>query len=171
VCRLRQVLVELCDLLNEQKDILNRLLELAQEEQRILIGGESDKLEAVVRLELKELSKLNAAEKKRTTLNKTIATELGLTEGNISITEIGAKVEPAEKELLIKIQKELLVLIEEHAILNSQNRDLINSHMEYSNAMLDMLSEPEDPLNNFYGDDGKATIDKKKSSGFYSGHA
>ena len=168
---MRQVLVELCALLGEQKDILNKLLELSQEEQRILINGESDKLEAVVRLELKELSKLGAAEKKRTALNKAIATELNLPEDNITITAISEKVEPGERETLLKLQKELLVLTEEHTQLNSQNRELIKSHMEYSNAMIDLFAEPEDPLNNFYGGDGKATDERKKATGLYTGHA
>ena len=168
---MRQVLIELCDLLNEQKDILNKLLELSREEQRILVGGESDKLEAVVRLELKELSKLGAVEKKRAALNKTLATELKIPEDDISITRVSENVEPAERETLIKLQKELLMLIEEHTQLNSENRELIKSHMEYSGAMLELLSEPEDPLNNFYGGDGRAAEDRKKTTGFYSGHA
>jgi len=29
----------------------------------------------------------------------------------------------------------------------------------------------EDPLNNMYGGDGKAAADRKKSTGFYDGHA
>ena len=168
---MRQILVELCDLLNEQKVILEGLLDLSREEQRILINGESDLLEAVVRRELKELSKLGAVERKRSALNKTITTELDLQDDNVNITEICTKIEPAEKDTLLKIQKELLMLIDEHAQLNSQNRELINSHMEYSGAMLEMLAEPDDPLNNFYGVDGKSTVDKKKATGFYTGHA
>ena len=168
---MRQVLVELYDLLNEQKVILNDLLDLSREEQRILVNGESDLLEAVVRRELKELSKLGAVERNRTVLNKTLATEFGLPEDGVNITEISTKVEPAEKETLLKIQKELIALIDEHSQMNSQNRDHIKSHMEYSSAMLDMLAEPDDPLNNFYGGDGKSTVDKKKATGFYTGHA
>ena len=95
---MRQVLVELCDLLNEQKEILNKLLELSHEEQRILIGGESDKLEAVVRLELKELSKLGALERKRAALNSDITTELSLAEDNITISTIAENAEPDEKD-------------------------------------------------------------------------
>ena len=169
---MRQVLTELCDLLIEQKEVLYKLLELSQEEQRILIAGQSDKLEAIVRLELKELSKLGALERKRTALNTSISLELNISCENITITEIAASAQEDEKELLLKLQKELLMLVESHTQLNSQNRELIDSHMEYSTAMLEMLSEPDDPLNNIYGGDGRAVADrKKKSSGFYSGHA
>ena len=168
---MRQVLIELCDLLNNQKDILNKLLELSLEEQQILIKGQSDKLEAVVRLELKELSKLGACERKRVKLCETIATELGLQSEDITISKIAENVTNEEKEVLVKLQTELLSLAGKHTELNSQNRELVNSHMEYSNAIIELMTEPDDPLNNFYGDDGRETSNRKKSTGFYSGHA
>jgi len=31
--------------------------------------------------------------------------------------------------------------------------------------------DSEDPLNNFYSGDGKATLNKKKSTGFFDKHA
>jgi hypothetical protein len=37
--------------------------------------------------------------------------------------------------------------------------------------MLELMVDSEDPLNNMYGGDGKATADRKKATGFYSGHA
>jgi flagellar biosynthesis/type III secretory pathway chaperone len=158
-------------MLVEQKEILVKLLELSREERQILINGESDKLEAVVRLQLKQLSKLGAVEKRRAELNKEIAAELSLTEDDITITSIVNNSDPAEKAILLKMQTELMALINEHAQVNAENRELINSHMEYSGAMIEMLSEPDDPLNNFYGDDGRATDEKKKTSGMFTGHA
>ena len=168
---MRQVLKDLCELLNEQKDILSKLLELSREEQQILISYDADKLEAVVRLELKELSKLGAVEKKCAALNEAILAELNLVGDDITITAIADNAEPAESESLRKLQTELLALLDEHTQVNSQNRELVNSHMEYSDAMLEMLSESEDSLNNLYGGDGKRASARKKTSGFYSGHA
>jgi hypothetical protein len=40
-----------------------------------------------------------------------------------------------------------------------------------ANAYTDEASLTIDELNNFYGDDGRSTTEKKKTTGFYSGHA
>ena len=167
---MRQSLADLCALLQEQKAVLMNLLELSKEERQIIIKAESDKLEDVIRLELRELSKLGAIEKKRMELHKTIAAELGLPEDQITVTNIAEKAEPDERDAIRKLQTELMPLIEEHAALNAENRELIKQHIEYSNVMLELMVGSEDPLNNMYGGDGRAAPEKK-SKGFFDGHA
>ena len=168
---MRLVLGELCGLLENQKSILTDLLKLTREEQRVIISGESGKLESLVRQELKELSKLGAIEKKRAELNKDIAKEMNLKQGGITVSAIADGARPDEREALRKLQAELTALIEEHKHVNKQNRELIKSHMEYSGAMLELMSEPDDPLNNFYSGDGSTTSERRKTTGFYSGQA
>lgn len=168
---MRQILAELCELLSEQKTLLENMLVMAREEQQIIIRGESEKLEDIVRKELRELSKLGAAEKKRTTLHKAIAAELGMPAEELTVTAIAERAEPDERTAIVKLQKELTELISQHTTLNLENRDLIEAHMDYSETMLDLMVGVEDPLNNFYGDDGKASPDKKKTTGLFDGHA
>jgi len=169
---MRQTLADLCILLQEQKDVLGNMLQLAKEERQIIINGESDKLESVIRLELKELNKLGAIEKKRLALHNIIAAELGFKEDeDITVSKIAEKAEPEEHDAIKKLQTELMPIIEEHTAINLENRELIKAHMEYSETMLELMVDSEDPLNNMYGGDGKAAPDRKKSTGLYSGHA
>ena len=168
---MRQSITDLCTLLQEQKDVLGNMLELAKEERQIIISGESDKLEGVIRLELRELNKLGAIEKKRLALHKDIAAELGLRDSDITVSKIAKKVEQNERDAIRKLQKELTPLIEEHTAVNMENRELIKAHIEYSETMLELMVGSEDPLNNMYGGDGRAAPDKKKTTGFYDGHA
>ncbi|MCL2662696.1 MAG: flagellar protein FlgN [Oscillospiraceae bacterium] len=168
---MRESIIDLCTLLEEQKSVLGRMLELAKEERQIIINGESDKLENVIRLELKELNKLGAIEKKRLALHKIIAAQFNLPDENITLSGIAEKAEPDEGEAIKKLQTELMPIIEQHTAVNSENRELIKSHLEYSETMLELMVGYEDPLNNMYGGDGKATADRKKQTGFYSGHA
>jgi len=168
---MRQSLVDLCALLQEQKEALGNMLELAKEERQIIIGGESDKLENVIRLELRELNKLSAVEKKRLALHEVIADELDIQDDEVTVSKIAEKVEPEERDAIRKLQAELMPLIEEHAAVNMENRELIKAHVEYSQTMLELMVGSEDPLNNMYGGDGKAASDKKKATGFYDGHA
>ena len=168
---MRQVLEELCELLLEQKNMLENLLELSQNERRIILNGEADQLEGIVRLELRELSKLGAIEKKRIALHKAISAEFGIPEQDLTVSAIAERAQADEREAIKKLQTELTMLINRHTELNNENRELIKAHLEYSDAILDLMVDSEDPLNNFYGGDGKAALEKKKTTGFFDGHA
>ena len=168
---MRKVLLDLIGLLGEQKNVLAYTLELSREKRLIIISGEIEKLEGVVRQELRELSKLGAIEKKRAALHKAIATELSLPSDGITVSAIAGRVGADEREAIIKLQMELTSLIEQHTSINAENRDLIKAHLEYSEAILELMMDSEDPLNNFYGGDGKATPERKKTTSFINKHA
>jgi len=168
---MRQVLEDLCALLEEQKHVLERMLELSTEERRFIMNGESSMLEDIVRQELRELSKLGGIEKKRIALHKAITLEFGLPEQNITVSAIAKRAQPDERERITELQKELTEIIGKHTALNMENRELIKAHLEYSETMLELMVDSEDPLNNFYGGDGKSAADRKKTTGFFDGHA
>jgi flagellar biosynthesis/type III secretory pathway chaperone len=79
--------------------------------------------------------------------------------------------EPDELDVIVKLQLELVALIEQHSNINMENRELIKAHLEYSEAMLELMVDSEDPLNNFYGGDGRVVADRKKTTGFFNSHA
>ena len=168
---MRQTLADLCAILLEQKAVLENMFELAKEERQIIVSGESDRLEDVIRLEIRELNKLGAIEKRRLALHRDIAAMLGLQDDEMTVSKIAAKAQPDERDAIVKIQTDLVALIEEHSAINMENRELIKSHIEYSETMLELMVGSEDPLNNMYGGDGRAAPDRKKTTGFYDGHA
>jgi len=168
---MRQVLEELYSLLLEQKQMLEVLLDLSREERRIIISGEASKLEDIVVKEMRELRKLNSIEKKRLALHPAIASELGLSENDLTVSDIAERAEPDERVTLKNMQVELTSLLKQHKDLNLENRELVEAHFEYSEAVLDLIVDFEDPLNNFYGEDGKAPADRKKTTGFFDGRA
>ena len=168
---MRPVLAQLCTILGDQKAILEDMLRLSLEERRIIVNGEAERLESIVRQELKELSKLGAAEKKRLELHGAISAEFGLPESQVNVKSIAQRATNAEREAIIVLQSGLMGLIEQHVAINNENRELINAHIEYSEMMIDLLVDSEDPLNNFYGGDGKAAPDKKKTTGFFDSQA
>ena len=168
---MRQLLVDLCELLTGQKSVLERMLELSQQERRVIISDEAEQLEEIVRLELKQLSKLNAIEKKRIALHRTISAELGLPVQELNISSIAVHAEPDEREAIKKLQTELTALLKQHTDLNTENRELIEAHFEYTDAIIEILVDSEDPLNNFYSGDGKAAPERRKSTGFFDGRA
>jgi len=168
---MRQTILDLCSILQDEKTIVKGLLELAKEEREVIVAGESGKLEAIIKLQIKQLNKLGALERKRTEINKAISKESGIPESQITITAILETSDPNERVKLSNLQNEITALIAEHTAINAENRDLIKSHIEYSDTMLELMVGAEDPLNNMYGGDGRAATERKKSTGFYDGHA
>ena len=168
---MRQVISDLCGLLGEQKAVLENMYRLSQEERRIIVSGDVERLEGIVREELRELSKLGALEKKRMALHNTIAAEFNLAEKDLNVSSIAERALQDERNAIKKLQTELTELISRHTEINAENRELINAHIEYSDIMLNLLLDSEDPLNNFYGGDGKAAPERKKSTGFFDRQA
>ena len=168
---MRQLLKDLCGLLKEQKDMLEGMLDMSQEKRLAIINGDTEQLEGIVSKEIREISKLKKIEKRRLEMYPAITAELGLAEAEITVTSISERVWPDEKKALQKLQIELTALVDEHKRLNEDNRQLVETHIEYTEAMMNVLVDSEDPLNNFYGEDGRETPDKKKATGFFDGRA
>ena len=168
---MRPVLTDLCGLLNEHKSVLDDMLMLSQEEQRIIISGEAELLEDIVRREFKKLSQLNAIEKKRMELREKISAELGLSVQELNVSSIVERAEPDEREIIIKLQTELTSLLKLQIDINTENRELIEAHFEYTDTLMDLVAGSDDPLNNFYGGDGKTAPEKKKATVFIDSRA
>ena len=168
---MRQLIKDLFDLLVEQKAALESLISLSYEERHAIITNESEKLEEIVRKELREISRLGAAEKKRAALNPAICDELGIPDTGVTVSAIASSAMPDEREALKKLQTELMQLIDSHTSLNLENRELIKEHLEYTESVLELMMDTEDPLNNFYGGDGKTVQEKKRSTGFFDKQA
>lgn len=168
---MRQTLQDLCAILTEQSGVLKNMLELAKEERDILISAKTEMLEDVIRHEFKELNKLGNIEKRRLALMSNIAGEMNIAAGELTVSKIAELAEPDERAVIRTLQEELTPLINEHAAINKENRLLIETHVEYSQMMLELMVGAEDPLNNMYGGDGKAAPERKKATGIFDGHA
>ena len=168
---MRQFLVDLVSLLSEQKAILETLLDLSNQERKILVEGKSHLLEDIIRRELKELSKVNALEKKRKAMEKDLALAFGLDEEDVTISAIAERSDDDERQAIVALQHELSDLLRQHTELNQENRELIKAHLDYTDMMLQTAAPQEDPLNNFYGGDGKTARGGKRNTGFFDGQA
>jgi flagellar biosynthesis/type III secretory pathway chaperone len=169
---MRQSLVELCALLSEQKALLTDLYELSVEERQLIIKGDAENLDKIVRQKHRGISKLNAIEKERMAMLPNISAELGLPSGGGTTVSLVAKNAGAdERKAISELQKELVALVDKHVEITNTNKELIKSHLEYADAMLHLVVDSEDPLNNFYGGDGKAVPERKKTTGFFDSQA
>jgi flagellar biosynthesis/type III secretory pathway chaperone len=121
------------------------------------LKNDTDRLNGIVQEETMILSAVKALEKKRVQILGSLAKRFQIPENQITVTEIIDRTVGETRERFIALQKELSALLNTQRDMNDQNQALLNTHLEYTNMMLNLLIGPEDPLNNFYGGDGKTS--------------
>lgn len=143
-----------------------KVLELGRRKQGYIVAGQIDELEQAVRAETSELLKAGGTEKKRLAATELLAQELGL-KPDISLTEIIAAAPAAAQERLLYLQGKFATLVKELTALNKLNHELLETNIAYTDMMLGVILGTEDPLNNFYSDDGSMDADTISNPGFF----
>lgn len=150
----REALESVYNLLVEQKQVQEKLFSLAQRKRDAVVKNNTDELGEIVRLEYNQLGLMNSIEKKRILLlHKVFGNEGPL----MTIGQLSALAEGELSEKYLEIQKELVEAIEKLREINDSNKSLVEIQLEYTEMMLNFLGGSADPLNNFYGTDGKSS--------------
>jgi flagellar biosynthesis/type III secretory pathway chaperone len=155
------------ELLTELLSALDDILRLSREKRRCIIENDTIGLETVVSLEVRALNKIRAYEKKRVAFMPELAAFLELPARKINVTTLTEKASPQDSEALDKLRNEIKLRYAEIKKLNEESKSLIEAHLEYTETMMNLMVDSEDPLNNFYSGDGTADTDKKKMTGFF----
>jgi flagellar biosynthesis/type III secretory pathway chaperone len=153
-------------LIESVKTAQEELLNLSYEARRVILSGDTVRLSEIVNGELRALSRINAAEKKRAAQLPGVAALLGLPEGGVTVSAIAERAAPDERDAFERLQKELSGLFTAQREMNAINQDLLEAQLEYSDAMMNVITPPEDALNNFYGGDGRTSDERRESTGF-----
>lgn len=164
---MRQELKAMHDLLLEQKSVQRQLLELSYEKNQVIIRGDTERLSEITGLEQRGVVKLRNLSKKHAKLLPALAGLLEIPENEINLSRILEKATAQEYEAFFLLQRELSGLYSSQLEINKLNAELLETHLEYTDNMLGALVGDEDPLNNFYGVDGRADSERKKSTGFF----
>ena len=151
---MRQSLEKLVDSLQEQKEHLGDILKLSYEIRAIIVDKDVHRLGVMVRKELEAIKKMNACEKNLMLLLPVVAEELGLKKDDLTLSDIISHLEAEERSIIQALRDSLTTGLRELAELNIENQEYIDTRLDYSEYVFDLLVAEEDPLNNFYGDDG-----------------
>jgi flagellar biosynthesis/type III secretory pathway chaperone len=146
----------LVSLLDMQMNVNRQLLKLAEEQRQSIIKNEVDKLDSLVRRQSAQLRQLNALEKKRLAAVVCLQTALNLPDQPCSLSELLPYAPPKERQNLEKLLEEFADLLHKLKEANNTNKLLLQTNIELNDLMLNLLADNVDPLNNFYGEDGKA---------------
>lgn len=156
------------DLLLEQKSVQEQLLEFAAEKRQVIIDNNTDRLNEIVASEYKLLSKMNNIEKRRASAIAEASVKTGVPEESMTVSELARHAGDEMSDKLEGIRDELSGLIKRLRDSNELNRDLIKAQLEYTDIMLNLYGGGNDPINNFYGTDGRASsADIGKGAGLF----
>lgn len=164
---MNDVLAPVIELLREQKKLHEDVLDLSGEKRQVIVKGETERLNEIVRLEMKAVARFRTLEKKRAAALSGAAAEAGVPAEGLTMTMLIDMAQGGEREELNVLQKELRSLVEAQSELNRMNKELLEAHLEYTDTMLEVLVGAEDPINNFYDGAGRSEYESRRTAGLF----
>ena len=165
-----QQIGEIVKLLREQKESLEDMLRLSYEVCSIAVDEETGRLDETVRQKHVAIKKVGAVKKELEALLSVISADSGST---ITIKDVIDGIKPEERTVIQSLYDELKEIISEFDESNEDNQEMYDMRLEYSEVAFNLLTMTveEDPLNNFYGNDGSEAHSGKKSAGIFDNQA
>ena len=142
------------------------LLALGGEKQGVIIAGDADRLSAIVQREMRLMQQSASNDKKRSAAAEALAEQAGV-EGELSLSALGALADAETAALLADKGQELRLLLSRQKALNAKAKELLETHLQFGDMMLNLLVGPEDPLNNIYGAKGLEENGRRQSAGLF----
>lgn len=145
------------ELLLEQKEVQSALLALACQKRDAIVKNDTELVTEIVKKEYLLLSKMNKIELKRAPLMDAACRQLGKPVSEVSFSDLISCAGGGSRPKLETLQAELLDILTRLKAQNAENKGLIEMQLEYTETMLNVFGWSEDPINNFYGTDGRSS--------------
>ncbi len=161
-----KLLKELCENLEEQLATYKLLVKYEQEKQEVLVNGEINQLEELVKKEQKVVFKNGELEKTRQEHISQLAEQAGVPQDDLTISRVIELAEGDMKDRLSNVYEELEYVLVELKDLNLKNNSLIEQSLSYINYSLDILvgASKDDPGTYDKSQSGKEESGKAKKS-------
>ena len=165
---MKETLTATLALLEEQRLVQERLLALSEEKQQVILRNDTERLREIVAEEYQLLGRMKTIEKRRLSQAEAFARETGVPVEDVTVSLLSDHAEGEDRKHLLGLQAALLKLLTELRRLNELNHGLLETQLQYTGLMLSAIGDTADPLNNFYGTDGKSSsADIRSGSGLF----
>jgi len=151
--RLRKEISPLIDILIEERDHYKSLLQIAQEEQEMIVSGKLDDLGNTVAAIEKFLTICRGLEKKRLDIFRALTRSMKL-EGVENLSELYEHLDDSASKQIKDIQKEMSDILKKLSEVSKNNAELLRKNLNYVDFLLKSLTDEQ-----IYQSDAK----KKKS--------
>ena len=143
----------LLQILQQEKESYSQMIELSLKKRDAILANDANALDEVVQDEKKLLLIIEKIERQREQNAHEWAQDLGVSKQELTVSFLSDQMDGTEKKLLLSLQNGLVEVLAEQIKQNEINKDLLDSKLEYLNAMIKTLTQ-EVQLSNTYGKDG-----------------
>ncbi len=145
---MKAVLSELINVLEKQKELYKKLLEIGLQKQRDLVEGKIAAVEEATNKEETLLEQAISLEEERLQCTMEVAAGYDLQDG--TFLEIIEASPPGERQELKQLYNEMKELIRKMDKLNQENMNLIQQSLRFIDVTMDVITQQR---NNTYGND------------------
>lgn len=163
-----QSVLELIEILDRQRELYRKLLEIARAKQPVLVKGDLAKLEEFTRQEEQIVVQVGKLEEQRSKIHQALANHFHFPEPEITLSDIASKVSPELSDKLSQVGDGLKDILNELKDVNSLNNVLIKQSLDYIEFSVNVItsigetpSYPEKPGESKQGQSKARLFDQK----------
>ncbi|WP_274654205.1 flagellar protein FlgN [Paenibacillus humicola] len=132
----------IADTLREQQELVERLLETANQKTPVLVHNDIERLSAITLKERKLVQQAEELERKRMTLANLYFSKMGFRTRNAKLSDMIRTVSnPQEKTVLLELQRGLADKLAKLKSVNELNQQLISQSLRFIDYSIDLLVE------------------------------
>lgn len=144
------------DILNGEIAFYKKLLKLSKDKQKIIIAGNVNELDKIIKIEQDMILEIGQLEKQRELEADRLCVLLGLKRESLTLSELSRILGASDGALFQNIQKEMKDLLSELKKINDQNGELIKQSLEYIDFSIDIITSSQLTSSSLY-DEGSQT--------------
>ncbi len=158
---------ELIEVLNKEKDLYQKLTEIAQEKTPVIIEGNVSELQRITEKEQPIVERLQALEKQRLHIMEDVAEVLGEEKGTLKLVDLVKMFtkKPEEHKRLAAVYDQLMLSLKDMDVVNKRNQMLLEQALEMVEFDIQLYQNlKRAPENANYGKDAYSVADKRSGS-------
>ncbi len=148
-----ELFLALAEILKEQLEHYQQIAILVAAKKEALVKADIAALEKTIRAENNHLMKVNRLEKKRLPICEQIY-QIHNLNGDTPLKDLYIYASIKQSAELKALHEQFEQLISQISHINNINKVLLETCIDYNDMIITLSTHSEDPLNNFYGNDG-----------------
>lgn len=140
-----QAVLELIDILDRQRELYRKLLEIAKAKQPVLVKGDLAALEKFTKQEEQIVVQVGKLEEQRSRVHQALANHFHVPEAEITLSELVSRVGTEVSDRLSQVGDGLKNILSELKDVNSLNSELVKQSLDYIEFTVNLITSMGEP--------------------------